>query len=430
MLLILRNFLPALRRSSRLMFPPSVFAVMAMLGLFIPTASFAGGIVQGAKASGMNGAFIAVADDPSAILHNPAGLTQIQDDSLYIGATFVIPSSSYTAPSGALEETESHVFMPYHMFGVFDFGQEKATFGLGYFSPFGVDGRKWPEDGLTRYGSIESAVSTLTFNPTIAVEILPDLSLAIGLDIMGALSSVELKIDQSAFGATDARQKMQTNGSGMGYDVGILWILGEKVSLGATYLSPVTVEQSGDVEISNIALPLQGDFGGSTFKTGVKTTAHFPDVLGFGVAVRPTKKLTLAFDVEWMGWSKFDQMVFDFEQEAPAAGFTDMTVRYDWRDTWNLKMGMDYRVNKTLSLRTGYAHIQTPVPESTLTPSNPDSDQHNLSVGFGYHLGGGAVVDGFYNISMFEDREVNNSILSGTYENLNHYIGFSFGHPF
>jgi len=157
-----------------------VFLIVAVL---LPQAALAGGIVHGSKASGMSSAFIAVADDPSAILHNPAGLTQLHGTSLYGGATLVMPSSTYTAPSGQSVDTETQVFLPPHLFVATDFGAEKAVFGLGVFAPFGIGGRKWPADGPTRYGSVESFIGTVTINPTVAVALLPGLSVAAGLRV-------------------------------------------------------------------------------------------------------------------------------------------------------------------------------------------------------------------------------------------------------
>jgi long-subunit fatty acid transport protein len=59
---------------------------------------FAGIPVLGAKAAGMGTAFVAVADDPSAIAYNPAGLAGSRGTRIYGGATAVIPSSKYERP--------------------------------------------------------------------------------------------------------------------------------------------------------------------------------------------------------------------------------------------------------------------------------------------------------------------------------------------
>ncbi len=83
--------------------------------LFLPPVSYPGGPVHGAKAAAMGTAFVGVADDPSAIASNPAGITQSQGTNVYGGVTAVIPSTTYTSPSGEEEKTDFQVSFPPHL---------------------------------------------------------------------------------------------------------------------------------------------------------------------------------------------------------------------------------------------------------------------------------------------------------------------------
>src|SRR5450830_814840 len=58
---------------------------------------------QGAAASAQAGAFVAQADDATAITHNPAGLTQLSGTSVLLVPTFIYPSTKYYAPGGQTE---------------------------------------------------------------------------------------------------------------------------------------------------------------------------------------------------------------------------------------------------------------------------------------------------------------------------------------
>ena len=49
---------------------------------------------------------------------------------------------------------------------------------------------------------------------------------------------------------------------------------------------------------------------------------------------------------------------------------------------------------------------------------------NTLNIGY---RNGGWTIDGFYNVSLYENRRVDNAILSGRYENIAHYLGFSVG---
>lgn len=395
--------------------------------VFIPSLSHSGGPVHGAKAAGMGTSFIAVADDPSAILHNPAGLTQVKGTNVYGGNTLLFPTTTYDSPAGEREETEFQVFYPPHFYVSSDLGKENMVFGLGMHTPFGIGGRKWSDTGLTRYLSIESFTGTFTVNPTVAWQVLPNLSVAAGIDYMGAISRAEVRIDQSTLGASDAEQEVDGLGFGWGYNLGLLYFINDMISLGIAYRSEIEIDQSGETTISSIAPALQPLFGGSEFTTDVDTTSVFPQIVSIGIAIRTSDSFTLAFEAEWLEWSSFDEITFDYEDEVPAAGFTDVTMTLDWQDIWLLKAGADYKINERLSLRCGYTYVETPVPDHTLAPSNPDSDQHNFSIGAGY-TAGKWTVDIFYNAGFFEDRNVDNEILSGEYENFIHYAGLSVGY--
>lgn len=165
----------------------------------------AGGPVHGAKAAAMGTAFTALADDPSAMVYNPAGLTRIRGTHTYGGGTFVIPTTTYQSPSGQTEITDPQVFVPGHMYATSDFGLDDFTAGIGLYSPFGIGGRKWDRQGLTRYQSTKSMIATLWVNPSVAYRLLPTLSVGVGLDYMLAQSKSERMIDQSVLASSDGR---------------------------------------------------------------------------------------------------------------------------------------------------------------------------------------------------------------------------------
>lgn len=397
--------------------------------LLLPVLAAAGGPVHGAKGSAMGTAFVAVADDPSAIAYNPSGLTQLTGTNIYGGLTLVIPSTSYENSSGQTENTAGQVFFPPSLYAASDLGTKDLRLGLGIFSPFGIGGRKWSSEGLTRYSSVNSQIATLSINPTLAYQILPVLSVGFGVNYMLSKNEARKMIDQSMMGAGDAAVNLKGSGHGWGYNVGVMFIPDEKLSLGLAYRSRIKVTSNGDMTLSNIAPALQPLFGGSEFSTGISTTSTFPDIISLGAAYRPLKELTLALDFEQIQWSSFSRADITLTNKVPAAGFSDSSVALDWRDIWTIKAGAEYKVNDRLALRGGYAYVATPVPDRTLEAGNPDSTQHNFSLGFGYRRNS-MTLDFFYMAGFYTDRTVSNSLLSGKYGNFVHYAGLSLGQRF
>jgi long-chain fatty acid transport protein len=406
-----------------------LFFVAHIAFLLLPATSYSGNPVHGAKAAAMGTAFVGVADDPSAIAYNPAGITQLKGTDIYGGVTAVIPSTTYTSPSGQEEKTDFQVFYPPNLYATSDFGMRDVTIGLGIFSPFGIGGRKWSKDGLTRYISTESMIATLWINPTVAYQVAQTLSIGAGVEYMIARNDAKRMVNQSALGAADGELDLNATGDGWGYDFGVLFKPDEKISLGIAYRSRVKVSFSGTAHLSNIAPAAQPLFGGATFDTPIHTDSTFPDILSFGAAYRPSKRMTLSFDLEEVRWSSFKSIDIELQNQVPAAGFTSSSNPLDWKDILTIKFGAEYLMSERFALRGGYAYVTTPVPDHTLSPSNPDSNQHNICIGFGYKKEK-MVVDFFYIAGFYERRTVNNAILNGTYDNFVQYTGVNLGYRF
>ncbi len=389
----------------------------------------AAGPVHGAKAGGMGTAFVAVADDPSAIAANPAGLSRVKGTNIYGGGTIVVMGTSYDAPTGGREDTKFQLFFPPSMFASTDWGTSNLVTGIGIYCPFGIGGRKWNESELTRYAATNTSIATLNVNPVLAWKVLPFWSVGGGFYYLYATNKAERMIDQSAFGVADAKTSIDADGDGWGFNIGTLVDINDQFSLGLAYRSRSRVRFSGTLKISAIAPPLQTAFGGANFETRTETSMTFPDIISFGVAYRPTSGLTVGVDAELLRWSVVGREAAHLSTQVPAAGLTDTTTVFDWKDSWQVKVGADYRLSDAWSLRGGYAYIESQIPDATLSPAAPEADQHNVSAGLGYRTGNWTI-DSFYMIGIGLDRTVSNDILSGTYQTTSHYIGLSIGQRF
>jgi len=109
------------------------YTLIIGLSLLAPNIVFASGFrigTQGAKAMGMGNAFVATADDPSAIVYNPAGIADQVGTHIYLGTTAIIPSTRYESTAGVSDETDAQVFYPPHLYISSDFGIKDVAFGL------------------------------------------------------------------------------------------------------------------------------------------------------------------------------------------------------------------------------------------------------------------------------------------------------------
>lgn len=373
----------------------------------------------------MGTAFVGLADDPSAFAYNPAGLALLdRERHVYAGATLVVPITTYHNPAGQSETTDFQAFAPPHLYYLPKATDPDWRFGVGVFAPFGVGGRQWSSNGLTRYASTESLIGTLAINPTLAGRLAPSLHAGLGLDLMMVRSLSRLRTDQSLLGGGDGKVEIKGSGAGMGFNAGLLYAPTEAFSIGAAYRSKIRVRLKGDLRLSRLAPPLQPLFGGAAFSTDITSSLTFPDIISLGIAFRPSRDTTITVDAEQIRWSSFRTQTTKLKQQVPPAAVSGTTPLY-WRDTWTFRTGIEVKLSGPTALRAGYAYVPSPAPERTLSPAAPDGTMHHLSIGFGHKLRDNLTLDFFYTAGLGMKRNVNNAILSGSFDNTTHYAGIS-----
>ena len=75
-----------------------IFIEPVIIFIIFPSVALGHGFanyVHGAKSAAMGGAFTALADDPTAIFHNPAGILQLEGTHLTVGLTTFSPNSTF-----------------------------------------------------------------------------------------------------------------------------------------------------------------------------------------------------------------------------------------------------------------------------------------------------------------------------------------------
>src|ERR1039457_3383197 len=137
---------------------------------------------QDARATGQGEAFVAQADDASAIYYNPAGLSQLRGTEITSGGMISFPNSRLQgAGAGAVMNTMS--FLP-HFYVSTDLGapQSPWRFGLGFNVPFGNEA-DFSQNGPFRYIATETSLSVFNIQPTVSYQVNDQLSLGAGLNV-------------------------------------------------------------------------------------------------------------------------------------------------------------------------------------------------------------------------------------------------------
>lgn len=381
---------------------------------------------QDIKAQAQASAFTAQADNPSAVYYNPAGMSQLDGTQVSANGRFVRLETEYESTLGATEDMQAEWAVVPAAYITSDLATEKWTFGLGLFAPFGLS-TSWSDTGLFKYIATDTAFNMVDINPSVAYQLLPELSVGLGVDYYNVYSyTSELK--QNLLIA-DADVELDVDGDGWGFNLGALWKPHEQHSFGLTYRSRVDIEFSGDFTVDNIPIILGLP---ASISSNVTADLTLPSIVSGGYAFRPTDKLKLEADIYWVEWSTLDKVEIINDDTGILLSSTDK----NWEDTWVFAIGGEYYLKEDLALRAGYFFAENAIPEGTFDPVVPDNDLHAFSVGLGYTIDR-FTIDIAYTLGIYEERDIDNNIgaavgatVDGNYDSLIHIIGVGVGYRF
>ena len=373
-----------------------MLAVAAVLVL-APSLGFGAGFAlfeAGNRGLGMAGALTAVADDPSAMFWNSAGLAFQNDKGvqLVFGTTLIAPEQTFYGSDpypgvGYTTEQQSQMFTPIHAYLVLPLG-ERTTFGFSILTPFGL-GTWWDDDHAGRYISKRIDLFAFDFSPNLAFKLTDYLAIGIGVDYR--VGTIDLTrnvplIDPFGQRVVDVAQvHIFTDGAGndgWGWHAGLLGDLGAGFKFGLNYRSAITVDFEGFAEFSQFStgnpeldaivratLPFDETIGGVT-------QIAFPDYWIVGLSWS-SEKWTVSGQYGHMGWSAFQELDLIF----PDNPEFDEHIPMDYEDSSDYRLGLEFRASQKVAIQAGVVYDETPQPITSMSPLLGDSDR------LGYNLG-------------------------------------------
>lgn len=411
--------------------------------LFLSTNIFASGFQineHGSKAMGMGGAFAGLANDPSAIYFNPAGITQLTGTHLLGGTTLIFPTSTFRGPSPSITEykQESQAFTPIH-FDVTHQFNDKLFLGFGVGNNYGL-GTKWDKDWVGKYMAVETEIKTFFFNLVASYQIIPEISVGFGYVFTYGDVLIGRSQNLSPFSG-DAYIELSGNGTGSGFTAGVLVQPTKALSIGLSYRSQVTVEFEGDAAVTNA--PSQ--FDKLIPKGAITAPLTTPENITLGIAIKPLKDFTFTADYQYVGWDSYDKLEVEFQDNAFADANGNLrtisSVR-NYDNSFIARVGANYQYSNVLDFTAGFLYDSNPVSDERLDPTLPDSDRLGLSVGFGYKLTNNLSVEAGYLFLRFKERNITNSLesysgiensiapLNGVYNSVAHLTSITLSYNF
>jgi len=415
-----------------------VLILAAFLGL-APFAQSSGFLIyeHGAAAMGMAGAFVSIANNATAVFHNPAGMAWLQGTQVSLGSTLIKPVGSLSLPNWPNPTYKNvkqldQTFLAPNFYLTHKFS-DKLAVGIGVFAPYGL-GTKWPKEYPLRYLGTSNEMQTIFVNPAISYKVNENLAFGAGISYIHSSLSLNLvrrvviwDVPASLDGAT---------GDAIAFNAGALY-KSEKVSFGFTYRSNFDIKYKGDIALDTAGVP--APYRPFFPTTGaVQTTFKFPDIFTAGVSFNLTEALLVAFDAQYYTWSRYDKYVIDITYPAGFPPAEPETVLENWKDTLLARLGLQYQLNESLALRCGVMYDWTPQPIESVDPNLPDANRYALTLGLGYKVGR-FHIDAAYQYEKFSNREGPNrqiydlgviNLGLGTYITTGHLFGLSLSYLF
>lgn len=402
-----------------------IFVFMAFL---LASNAFAGGFQlneHGAKGMAQAGAFAARATDGSAIFWNPAGLGFQNTASAYAGVTLIMPKVSFYGPtqnnSGAENKMNTQLFNPINGYVVYPIA-DGLTAGFGVNNPYGL-GTEWPETWVGRFITVKVDLKTFFFTPTLSYRILDNLSIGAGFNYVTGAVTLSRKVPVASVATpTEPMVNLDLSGTGMGFNVGVLYKPTTDLSVGLSYRSSVKIDAEGTADFTP-------NYAALNFPVGDAAASLELPATGFAaIAYKVTDVLTLEADYQYIGWSSYDQLKVDFKKNN-----TSSTSPKNYEDTYIIRLGGEYDLG-CWKLRGGVYYDHSPVKTEYLEPLLPDANRVGYNIGFGYQLSQHLNVDVAYLFIKFSERKAENTIhennFDGTYKSMVNLLGVNFEYSF
>ena len=442
----------------------TVIAIFSLMFLGFSSLSHGAGFLiyeHGAAAMAMGGAFVGLANNPTAVFHNPAGIAFLDGTQISFGTTLIFPVASLSMPdidlfpvTPAYSETydqASQVFYPSNFY-ITHKVSDRVVAGFGFFSPYGL-GTEWPnsETFPLRYLSTKDDMKTFFFNPTLAFKLNENLSLGVGVSYVH--STLKFYLDELLVITPpvpplliDVPASLDAKGSAWGLNAGVLY-KGENFSLGFNWRGGFTIDyEDGDLELNLENVQAINPAAPDSLEGTVSTSFKIPHIFGVGGAFNLSEKLMFTADFHYIAWSSFERFVAEVDvpniELIYPPGLADKEVEENWKDSWLFRFGFQYMANENLALRAGFLYDKTPQPDASVDPILPDANRMAFTGGFGYKAGN-FVIDVAYQYEPFADRASENrpddltlyqvgavNLASGTYKTTAHLIGVSIGFIF
>lgn len=406
--------------------------------LLLPGASaWAGGILiyeAGQEGNGLaNAGAAALASDPSVLMSNPAGITELEGTQVSANGQLILGHLRFSRDGDnqfdGNEGGNALQYLPGASLFVSHQLDERSAIGFGMYGNFGL-ALDYDDDWAGRYFNQEAAVIGVSFQPTLAHKFTDDLSVGIGPRIMYAYYRNEMAINNNLLGLRDrpdGQLEYKDTDVGTGINLGLLYRVSPRTQIGLAYTSKVKLEFEDSPDVRKVGNPLLNAALRRLDVDSLELDMNVPQTVLLSVAHDLDAQWKLLGSLGWQDWSDFGNIGVEVDANA---GGVSRTVDRQYKDTWHASLGAQYQATRQWRWSFGVGYDSSAVDDDDRTVDNPMGEAWRLATGVNYQVDEGLDLHLAYTLVWLGDMDDqqtkarSGTTLSGTYKDAAlHIIG-------
>jgi len=370
--------------------------------------------LQGQRQTGMGLLGTGFLQGPSIAFYNPGGMSFMQEKfaiSMGISPIMSTVAFQYQQPSTYNTQTDNPVSLPFSFYGTGKIS-EKLSLGLGVYTPYGSS-TVWGDDWRGKYIIQDISLLSIYIQPTLSYKITEQIGIGVGF--IYAYGQVELN---KALPLTDAegetgQSNIEGSTANYGFNAGLYFQPSEQFSLGVTYRSKINMKvEKGDVTF-DVPESMQSYFPADN---SYNTELPLPASINVGASFQVNSKLRLGADFNYVFWSEYESLDFDFENNTDI--LTDLEQPKNYENGAIYRIGAEYNLSELLDIRAGFYYDSPVADEEYYAPETPDAKKLGLTAGLSIYPSEKLAIDlsFLYNIGLERTTYYKPENFGGTYK--------------
>jgi len=367
----------------------SLFVLAGLLQAGLAAASGFGLFQHGGRATGQVGAFTARGSEPSAVTYNPAAITRLPGLQVQAGLDFSNATVDYGSSTGSFSSKHIIDFPP-ALYLTWKAKENPIAFGVGIDAPYWYKIDWFPALFPNRFLKRDFELTVFEVHPVVAWDLGEGWSVGGGLRYdYGSLKQGDNRrigvASGGQIGSYEIERDADSDVDGFSWDASVNYA-DPSWGFGAVLRGAMKLKGNGDVDykLRDLTIPaLEPTLRAIYVQGDARQSFEIPRELRTGIWVAPYPELRVEFDVAWQSWSSLDATSVTFSPATPTDSGTVVTRR-DWKDTYNLRLGVEGDITDAFALYGGVSYEPSPVPEKTLTPDFPRGDAMVYALGASY----------------------------------------------